>query len=311
LVAGEYYVSFVEKALKKLQESQATGAKAGNKTGDPVRDRSPVVVGVMVKDAVVGRAESDLRRSSKSIRVDRSALRSLGLIPPEKQERRLANEFRHIKRPLIAAALGKGVEPLLNGHLIMVASALPGDGKTFTSMNLALSMALEKDISVLLVDADVAKPHISTTFGVASEPGLVDALANSQLDIETLVIPTDVPGLSILPAGRANESATELLASERMVHIVKALAQTDARRIVVFDSPPLLLTSESRALADVVGQIVLVVRAGATAKSAVTDALALLGEDRPVGIVLNQAVLGSTESYYGYNYGYGSNTDNE
>lgn len=304
-------MSFVEKALKKLQESQATGAKAGNKTGDPVRDRSPVVVGVMVKDAVVGRAESDLRRSSKSIRVDRSALRSLGLIPPEKQERRLANEFRHIKRPLIAAALGKGVEPLLNGHLIMVASALPGDGKTFTSMNLALSMALEKDISVLLVDADVAKPHISTTFGVASEPGLVDALANSQLDIETLVIPTDVPGLSILPAGRANESATELLASERMVHIVKALAQTDARRIVVFDSPPLLLTSESRALADVVGQIVLVVRAGATAKSAVTDALALLGEDRPVGIVLNQAVLGSTESYYGYNYGYGSNTDNE
>jgi exopolysaccharide/PEP-CTERM locus tyrosine autokinase len=192
----------------------------------------------------------------------------------------------------------------------MVASALPGDGKTFTSMNLALSMALEKDVSVLLVDADVAKPHISTTFGVAKESGLVDALANHQLDIESLVIPTDVPGLSILPAGRSNESATELLASERMVQIVAALGRADSRRIVVFDSPPLLLTSESRALADVVGQIVLVVRAGSTTKSAVRDSLVMLGDDVPVGIVLNQAVVGSGDGYYGYNYGYGSGADN-
>jgi protein-tyrosine kinase len=304
-------VSFVEQALKKLQEAQSGDKLSrGNVVGrEAVRERPPVV-GTVVSNAGMVRSKGATRSDGKSIRVDRAALRASGLIPPEKQERRLANEYRHIKRPLIAAALGKGVNPLPKGHLIMVASALPGDGKTFTSMNLALSMALEKDISVLLVDADVAKPHISTTFGVAAEPGLVDALANAELDIESLVIPTDFPGLSILPAGRAHETATELLASERMEHIVSALAQSDARRIVVFDSPPLLLTSESRALADVVGQIVLVVRAGATSKSAVTDALALLGDDKPVGIVLNQAVMGSSEGYYGYNYGYGSGGDN-
>lgn len=306
-------MSFVEKALKKLQDSQASDR--GGKTTPP--DRLPVIVGVMVKDPALkdagpGRGGGEPRRDGKIIRVDRGALRTAGLIPPEKQERRLANEYRHIKRPLIAAALGKGTVPLPNGHLIMVASALPGDGKTFTSMNLALSMALEKDVSVLLVDADVAKPHISTTFGVAKELGLVDALADSQMDIESLVVPTDVPGLSILPAGRANETATELLASDRMVQIVTTLARANARRIVVFDSPPLLLTSESRALADVVGQIVLVVRAGATSKSAVTDALALLGDDKPVGIVLNQAIMGSADSYYGYNYGYGNTSaDND
>jgi exopolysaccharide/PEP-CTERM locus tyrosine autokinase len=237
-------------------------------------------------------------------------LRAAGLIPPENHERRLANEYRHIKRPLVASALGRGGDPLPKGRLIMVASALPGDGKTFTSMNLALSIALEKDVNVLLVDADVAKPHISTTFGVDKEPGLVDALADPQLDIESLILPTDLPGLSILPAGRTNESATELLASERMVQIVATLGHTDARRIVVFDSPPLLLTSESRVLADVVGQIVLVVRAGATSKAAVHDALALLGDDVPVGIVLNQALVGSGDGYYGYNYGYGSGANN-
>jgi exopolysaccharide/PEP-CTERM locus tyrosine autokinase len=258
----------------------------------------------------MGRTGGQVQGHGKTIRVDRIGLRGAGLIPPENQERRIANEYRHIKRPLIASAIGRGGEPLVNGRLIMVASALPGDGKTFTSMNLALSIALEKDVSVLLVDADVAKPHISTTFGVAKEPGLVDALANPQLDIESLVIPTDLTGLSILPAGRTNESATELLASDRMVQIVAALGRADARRIVVFDSPPLLLTSESRALADVVGQIVLVVRAGATSKSAVHDALALLGDDVPVGIVLNQAVVGSGDGYYGYNYGYGSGANN-
>src|SRR5690606_6116067 len=124
----------------------------------------------------------------------------------EHQERELADQYRQIKRPLIANAIGRGVQKPKNGHLIMMASALPGEGKTFTSINLALSLALEKDISVLLADADVPKPHISRIFGVETEPGLIDVLANESLDVESLILPTDTPHLSILPSGM--QSAT-------------------------------------------------------------------------------------------------------
>src|SRR6202008_1950034 len=118
-----------------------------------------------------------------------------------------------IKRPIIANAFGKGVPAVPNGHIVMIASAIPGEGKTFTCINLALSMALEHDLEVLLVDADVPKPHISTVFGVAGEPGLLDALKDEALDVQSLVIATDVQGLSVLPIGRrVADTATELLA---------------------------------------------------------------------------------------------------
>ncbi len=143
--------------------------------------------------------------------IDRDALRQAELLPPASQERQLAGEYRQIKRPLIANALGRGVPKLPNGHRIMIASAMPGDGKTFTSINLALSFALEKDLSVVLVDADVAKAHLSRTFGVHNELGLMDLLRDEKLDVESVILPTDVPGLSILPAGKAHETANELL----------------------------------------------------------------------------------------------------
>jgi len=127
--------------------------------------------------------------------------------------------------------------------------------KTFTSINLALSIARERDVSVLIMDADVAKPHISRIFGIDQEPGLLDALADDDLDIESLVLPTDVPGLSMLPAGHHHEAATELLASARMSQLIARLTVRDPRRIVLLDSPPLLLSSESRALVQIAGQV--------------------------------------------------------
>ena len=128
----------------------------------------------------------------------------------------------------------------------MMASAMPGEGKTFTSINLALSMALEKDLSVLLVDADVAKPHISRTFGVEQEPGLLDLLKDESSRVESVILPTDVPNLCILPAGKQSDTATELLASQRMQIVANHLEATDPNRIVLIDSPPLLLTSDAR-----------------------------------------------------------------
>jgi len=187
-----------------------------------------------------------------------------------------------------------------------MASAIPGEGKTFTSINLALSLALEKDLEVLLVDADIPKPHISRTFGVENEPGLVDLLLDHTLRPSQVILRTSIPGLSLLPAGRATEAVTELLASSRTAEVFAQLAAPDGRRIVLLDSPPLLLSTESRVLAASAGQVVLVVRAEATARQAVEDAIEAAGEGKTVSLILNQS---STPPSAGY-YGYGSYGDN-
>lgn len=226
------------------------------------------------------------------------ALRAAGLLAPEDEERQLAQQYRHIKRPLITNALGRGAARLLNGHVIMLASALAGEGKTFTAINLALSMSIEKDVHVLLVDADVAKPHVSRLLGVSEAPGLLDVLRDSRRDVESVILRTNIPTLSVLPAGRPSAEATELLASARMEHVMRAIAQHDERRLAIFDSPPLLLTTESHAIAQVAGQVVVVVRAGETPQAAVTAALHHLGRHPAVSLVMNQCRMSTRTDYY-------------
>jgi protein-tyrosine kinase len=310
-------MSLVELALKKMQ-SAARAAGAGPATAAPAsvpgldgtRSHLPSgVVGEVVQRSSHRKIEnpngSQAITSEKVIHVDEHALRAAGLVPPEHQQRALADQYRQIKRPLISQAIGRGAPRMPRGQLIMMASAMPGEGKTFTSINLAMSMALEKDVSVLLVDADVAKPHISRIFGVENEPGLLDVLRDPASNVEAMILPTDVPGLSILPSGRRSETATELLASHRMEETVSYLASSDPSRIVLIDSPPLLLTSESRVLAHCVGQVVIVVRADSTPQQAVLDAIDHLDEGKAVSLVLNQ----SKTSNPGYYYGFGDATN--
>lgn len=300
-------MSFVEKALKKFQD-----AKDGAAVPPVLPSVVPhVVVGKLIESPPIAPVAIAVAPvvPRKTIHVDLNLLRSIGLLPPEYQERELAAQYRHIKRPLIASAKGKGVPAIRNGQLIMVASAFPGEGKTFTSINLAMSMALEKDTSVVLLDADVAKAHLSRLFGVDKEPGLLDALRDDSLDIESLVLPTDVPGLSVLPAGLDAEQATELLASEQMQSLMDRIIKQNPNRIVLFDSPPLLLTSESRVLAQIAGQVALVVCANRTLQKAVQEAIASIGPDKSIGLILNQSTRKSQNGYY-YGHGdYGSQSD--
>jgi protein-tyrosine kinase len=184
----------------------------------------------------------------------------------------------------------------------MVTSALPGDGKTFTSINLALSMARERDLSVLLVDADVHKADTSNLFGLRSERGLMDALADDSVDVESLVVRTNLSGLSLLPAGTPAENATELFSSMRMRSIASSLITSQPRRLVLLDAPPLLITSESRALIRVAGQVVLVVRAGKTPLHAVQEMVRFFDDRKMVGLVLNETQRGLMQGYDGYGY---------
>jgi Mrp family chromosome partitioning ATPase len=224
----------------------------------------------------------------------------MGFVADSEQERRLADQYRQVKRMILTRL--QELDPLnsASSRWFMLSSALPGDGKSFTSINLAFSLAREAGASVVLVDGDLPKRHVSSVFGVDQEIGLSDALANPELAPESLILSTDLPGLSILPAGTQKESAADQLTDVAILRVLARIVAQDPRRIVVLDSPPLLLSVESRALAQAVGNVVLVVRAGGTPQRAVQDALAQLGPDKLIGVILNQCPLAYAEGYYGY-----------
>ena len=238
--------------------------------------------------------------------VDRGALQTAGFIAPDEESHVLADEYRQIKRPLIANAFGKRAAKVESGRLIMVASALPGDGKTFTCINLALSIAQEQDRSVLLVDADVAKSHLSSLFNLHDHQGLLDLVEDPNQRLQDVLVGTDVERLTLLPSGKYRSQATELLASERMEDVVKMLIADDPNRIVLFDSPPLLITTESQELASLMGQIVVIVRAGVTPTDAIQDAVASLDPSKAINLVLNQVRGKGNTGYWGSYHGYGS-----
>jgi len=293
-------MSLVELALKKMHEA----TRGGTNASAPAAGKRPVPVATEAapKSSSHRRIEPQEAHEPTGplVNFDQNILRAAGLVPPEHQRRAIADQFRHIKRPLVTAAIGRGAQKLERGQLIMTASAMPGEGKTFTSINLALSMALDKDVSILLVDDDVAKPHISRTLGLGDRLGLIDVLRDESLNVESLILPTTVPNLSILPAGQQTETASELLGSHRMEQTMNYLAASNSSRVVLIDSPPLLITNESRALAHWVGQVVLVVRAELTPHQAVLDAIEHLGGDKSVSLVLNQSKVAETPYYYGY-----------
>jgi len=302
-------MSKIQKALRKMQD-QARANGDSERQQEAVH-REPVLQRRSVGQHVDGRDETGIRippgGDGGLIEVDREMLRDAGYLAPADQERFLAEQYRILKRPLIDNAFGRGAYMGDDANLIMVTSALPGDGKTFNCINLALSMAIEKDVSVLLVDADVAKPHISRLFGIDDKPGLIDLLKDKSIDVDTVVMRTDIPGLRILPAGCPDEHATELLASRRMGKVINELSKAYPDRVVIFDSPPILATSESRVLASFMGQIVMVVCAGWTPQQAVEDALENLDDSKAINLILNQSASGSGSASYGaYKYGYGS-----
>lgn len=220
--------------------------------------------------------------------IDRGMLAEAGMIVPGAPVGPLAEEFRLVKRQLLITRerISQSATPE-KARTALVCSARPGDGKTFCVVNLALSMAAERDTEVLLVDADFAKPDVLATLGIAETPGLLDALADSRIDVESLVIRTDVGGLSILPAGTKTATDTELLASSRTRAVLARLLEANPRRIVLFDSPPALAASPAGVLAMLVGQVLLVVRADHTPESELRQAVGLLDACDHIALVLN------------------------
>lgn len=306
-------MSLIEKAVSRM------GAPSGATSSDDgvVALATEIVSGALdqapTKSAPsLGKDEfADGNRSlsnSRQVLIDLERLASLGFLAPDTEKAHIAEEFRVIKRPLITN-VQSGDGPERHRNLIMVTSSLPGEGKSFCALNLALSIAMERDITVMLVDADVAKPSVLNNLGLRTEAGLMDLLLDPSLKVGDVLLKTNIEKFSILPAGRRHKHATELLASDAMTRLLDEIATRYADRVVIFDSPPLLVTSEARELAAHMGQVVMVVEAGRTSQDAVNEALNYLQVCDIVNLLMNKAESASIDGY-GYGYGYGHSVRN-
>lgn len=291
-------MSVVEQAAKRLEELSRAG--------------------VAIPWAAAGLADSDLQarlgkaadarpaapdRASRipaTVEVDLSKLQEAGYLVPHQAQTAIADEFRHVKRALLwNAARDEGPERPSN-RLLMVTSALPGEGKTFCSINLAMSIAMEVDQSVVLVDADVMRPSVFARLGLHARRGLLDLLAEPQLEVGDVLLGTNVPKLSLLHTGTLLESANELLASSTMERLLAELVAQDPDRIVIFDAPPLLLSAGAVTLASRMGQVAVVVEASVTPRQAVTQAFEAVARCPNVMAVLNKCAKATDGAAYGY-----------
>ena len=294
----------IEQAARRLEQLREAGVE--------VPDTPPPRIPIGTHQAAplqrvpvdqVEQPEPPPAHTSRHIELDIAALAAAGIITPNAPRSHLADQYRVIKRPLIRNATGKGAAVLKHGNLIMVTSALAGEGKSFTAVNLAMSIAAERDHTVMLVDADVARPSVPRMLGFPPGPGLLDVLLGS-VEMSSVLLRSDIDKLTLLPSGTPHPRATELLASDAMGRLLDDIANRYADRIVIFDSPPLLLTTEARVLATHMGQVVVVVQADKTLQADVDRALATI-EACPVRLMLLNQARAQVEGAYGYGYGYG------
>ncbi len=306
-------MSIIEKALNKAKDEEQ---KSNNSTGfyneneknvdcksNPL-DNKPIVT---VNPALSAKKEQPpVNPVVKELAdIDWSRLTELGYIGPGDSNTQAVEEYRNIKRPLVSNAFGKGSEGIKRANLILITSSLPGEGKTFSAINLALSIANERDKQVLLIDADVARPSVSRVLGIKSEPGLIDYLDGDDTSISDITLNTNIPGFRVIPAGKRHKHSTELLSSDKMALFVDELSSKYPDRVVIFDSPPLLAATQGEILAKLVGQVVLVVEAERTMQSVVMESVDKLSSCDVVLALFNKTKRNTDGSYYGYGYGYG------
>lgn len=290
-------MNLIEEAAKRLRQLEAAGVVRTSHT--PQEGAPPRLVA-----AEAGKRTHETRTAAART-LDLARLQASGLITPALQHSKLLQEFRLIKRPLIKHALGRSSTQAPNRNLIMVTSALPDEGKTFVAVNLAMSLAMEVDCRVLLVDADVLAPSVPEVLRIEPAKGLMDVLTGAGTPLRETLLSTNVERLSLLLAGTPHSNAAEFLASESMTRLLADLSSRYPDRIVVFDSPPLLATTESRALATHMGQVVVAVEARGTTHATLESALSTVESCPVVYTLLNKMPESRVGSYHGA-YAYGS-----
>jgi receptor protein-tyrosine kinase len=284
----------IEKAMTAGDEEITAAAKVSDNIV------APVVAPVTAQSASTATPEAHPRNY---VEIDLQSLSNRNFVSIATERRLIYEEYRVIKRKLINNAFGGLSSTLKHPNLILVSSSRPGEGKTFTSVNLALSIALEQDKTVLLVDADVLRPNVSRTLEISTPLGLTDYLSSNDIDVSDIIYSTNVERLKLITAGKPHHLSTELLASDKMIELVNEFASRYPDRIVIFDAPPLLGVNETAVLAAMCGQAVVVLEENKTKLNELDKALSLLPKDLAVGFVINKAYY-SRDKGYGYGYGY-------
>ena len=243
--------------------------------------------------------------AANHITLDWVALEESGYLTPQSQRSLKAEEFRIIKRPLLRTAFDPEDRHRSIAHVAMVTSPAPGDGKTFTALNLAVSIASERDLHVLLIDADIRNRGLSRALGLTDRMGLMELLTKPEVSMPSVFLRTDVANLAVIPAGKPTSGATEIFASQTMARLARDIATRYPDRFIIIDAPPVLASSEPGVLASHVGQIVMVVQANQTTKRAIGEALALVNTCTTVNFVLNQISSSAGLDRFGYYGKYG------
>ena len=170
---------------------------------------------------------------------------------------------------------------------LLITSANAREGKTFTAINLAMSISQEVDHTVLLVDADLRSPSIHEYFGLDVEAGLADYLLR-RAEVQDLLINPGVEKMVILPAGRGLPNSSELLGSSQMQSLAQEMKARYPDRFIIFDSPALLDGADALVIANFVDGVLLVVEEEKTTQKELREALDLLSGKKIIGIILNK-----------------------
>ena len=296
-------MSTIEKALQKQREKNQQGS--AEQAPEDVRAAADTAPQAQTETQATPEQAAAVPANGNSkapITIDQQELKAKGLITDSTERQKIKDEFRYIKRKLLNNAFGQGAQNLENGNLVMVSSGNPNEGKTFVSINLALSIALEQDKTVLLIDADVIRPSISTELNISPRKGLVEYLLGEVSNVSEVIYNTSISNLKIIPAGEPHHLTSELLTSDKMRQLTQELANRYSDRMVIFDSPPLIEVNESQVLANLMGQALVVVEESHSKISDIQKAVDSLNEDLAIGFVINKAVQ-TQKDLYGY-YGY-------
>ena len=300
-------MSIIEKALEKNQSKDERDKRSSSDT-QTIVSNSKKNVGEAIESKQPVATDSQNKTNTRFCEINLEALARTGIITPGSARTRIKEEYRLIKRPILDKAFGeKSTRGGKHKNVIMVTSATPGEGKTFNSVSLAISIADEQNRRVLLVDADVINPSVARTFGIEEDIGLVDYLSGDYNDISELLNQTNIEDLSFLQAGKRHHLTTELLASRQMAKLIDEISSRYPDRIIILDSPPLMHTSEASVLASLAGQVILVVAENDVKQSDVRKAIARLDNRTDIGLILNKSRYSANR--YGYYYGYGENRE--
>jgi len=316
-------MSSIEKAIERLiaknkQEKaedntsfgtveDIAGANNETVTEIPATAASKVIDANPVVETSSSRIEKNIApevtpSEKKICHMDYARLDEAGFLTPNSKRNKLSEEYRIIKRPILKNAFNLGAAPVENGNLVVVTSATAGEGKTYTSLNLATSIAMELDTTILLVDLDIIKRSLTMQLGLENELGFMDILKDPSKDMSDVIMGTDLSRLKVLPAGQLPKNPTELLASGRMRSLIKEMAERYSDRIILFDAPPLLETTEASVIISLMGQVLVVVEAGGVPTDVLKTAVSQIGQDKVIGMILNKARYANS-GYYGGYYG--------